>query len=92
MSSMRYAREYPSRYGGIQVQDQTLDFYAEVLRDHVGCCIEVGRLVGRYVLDIRPYASYLGWCFDGRNLYGIHIGTQIVIAVGIWSGYSGIVS
>ena len=74
--------------GGINSWDQSIEFYISTLLPYVHSA-DIAHLIGQTVLDIQPYSSFVGWCFDGACVYGLEINTKVILSYGEYAGYTG---
>ena len=85
-----YTNDVPAD-GGMNRWDQPIEFYITALMPMVNTR-DVAKLIGDMVLEIRPYSSFIGWYYDGNNVYGLEEGTELIFNWGEYAGYTATVT
>ena len=85
-----FATDLPAD-GGMHRWNQPIEYYILILTPFVHSR-DVAKLIGDLVLEIQPYSSFIGWCFNGANVYGLEEGTEIIMSWGEYVGYTAVIT
>ena len=80
-----------ARFHGLNAFDLGIEVYDALLQPVVGSPY-VAQLIGEMVLAIHLYNHEIGWYFDKRCIYGLDVGTKVVISYGKFKGFTGTIS